>query len=254
MMSPVPEHGPLDLQRLLELRRATSAVARGLEAELRGHLDTLAPLLRPKLLLGDFIAGASAESRPDAESAFRDLTSLYTRVAPKPFRLPARLDKPVPAIRVRLELHPVEDVVVAGSAGRRLVVVSPFAWVIGYPGACGVGALRRMLAGEDARNDEEIRTFVLGSCILHLLVERSPTLGRLFEALRFELGTRTLPDLGELPVPVVRSVVPSMRPDPALMLDAADLAGQSTFSEVIDVERALALEDPLRARLTSALK
>jgi hypothetical protein len=134
------------------------------------------------------------------------------------------------------------------------VVVSPFCWVIGYPGACSLGALRRMLAGEDARNDEEIRLFVLGSCILHLLFERSPFLVRLFEALRFEAGTRTLPDTGELPVPILRSVVPSMRPDPGLMLDAADLAGQSTFSEVIDVERALALEDPLRARLASALR
>jgi hypothetical protein len=191
------------MQRLLELRRATSSVARGLEAELRGHLDTLAPLLRPKLLLGDFIAGASAEARPDAEAAFRDLVALYTRLAPKPFRLPGRLDKPIPAIRVRLELHPVEEVVTAGSSGRRLTVVSPFAWVIGYPGACGVGALRRMLSGEDARNDEEIRTFVLGSCILHLIVERSPALVRLFEALRFQLTTGTLPDLGELPVPVV---------------------------------------------------
>lgn len=253
-MSRVSEPASIGLERLLELRRATSAVASALEAELRGHLETLAPLLRPKLLLGDFIAGASVESRPDAEAAFRDLSALYAKVASKPFRLPTRLDRPLPAIRVRLDLHPVEEIVHAGAAGRRLVVVSPFAWVATYPGACTLGALRRMLVGEDARNDEEIRGFVLGSCILHLLVERSPTLVGLFEALRFSLGTRTLPELGDLPVPILRSAVPSMRPDPRVMLDAADLAGQSTFSEVIDVERALALDDPLRARLTAALQ
>lgn len=247
------EDASITLERLLELRRVTSALASDLEAELRGHLETLAPLLRPKLLLGDFVAGQSAESRPDAQAAFQALTATWSRVAPKPFRLLSRLDSPIPAIRVRLELHPLEDMLEV-APGKRLAIVSPFAWVLTYPGACSPRSLRRMLAGEEARNEDEIRQFVLHGCILQALVERSPGLVALFGALRYRLETRRLDGFGELPVAVIASELPSTRPSARVMLDAADLAGQSSFREVIDVPRAQALADPLRARIDAALQ
>ncbi len=247
------EDASITLERLLELRRVTSALASELESELRGHLETLAPLLRPKLLLGDFIAGQSVESRPDAEAAFQTLSATWARVAPKPFRLLARLDSPIPAIRVRLELHPLEDVVEV-VPGKRLAIVAPFAWAVTYPGASSPRSLRRMLAGEEARNEDEIRQFVLHGCILQALVERSPGLVALLGALRFRLETRRLDGFGELPVAVISSEIPSTRPSLKVMLDAADLAGQSSFREVIDVPKARALADPLRARIETALQ
>jgi hypothetical protein len=247
----VSEDPDITLERLLELRRVTSALASELEADLRGHLETLAPLLRPKLLLGDLIAGQSAESRPDAQAAFQALAATWSRVAPKPFRLLQRLDSPIPAIRVRLELHPLEDVIEV-APGKRLAIVSPFAWVMTYPGACSPRSLRRMLAGEEARNEDEIRQFVLHGCILQALIERSPGLVALFAALRLRLETRRLDGFGELPVAVVASELPSTRPSARVMLDAADLAGQSRFSEVIDLARVPALVDPLRARIDAA--
>ncbi len=247
------EDASITLERLLELRRVTSALASELEAELRGHLETLAPLLRPKVLLGDFIAGQSAESRPDAQAAFQALGDTWARVAPKPFRLLQRLDSPIPAIRVRLELHTLEDVVDV-APGKRLAIASPFTWVLTYPGACSPRSLRRMLAGDEVRNEDEIRQFVLHGCILAALIERSPGLVSLLGALRFRLEARKLDGFGELPIAVVSSEIPSTRPSSRVMLDAADLAGQSSFREVIDVPLARELADPLRARIDAALQ
>lgn len=245
------EDSGITLDRLLKLRRATSAVAGALESELNAHLDTLAPLLRPKLLLGDFIAGESSESRPQAEAAYKELCELFARVAQRPFRLSPNLPRPIPAIRVRLELHPLEEEVTVGS--KKLTVVSPFSWVLSYPGACGLSELRRMLAGQESRTEDEIRNFVLNSCILKAQVERAPKVVRLLNALRFDLEITQLGGLGELPVPVIHSVIRSMRPAPQVMADAAEMAGLSTFGEVIDREVARSLEDPLNARLAAAL-
>lgn len=247
------EDSSITLERLLKLRRATRAVSDQLERELRGYLETLAPLLRPKRLLGDFIAGESTESYPEAEKTFGELQELYRSVAERPFRLRPSLQRPVPAIRVRLEIQPWEEPWQPDDGGRGLRVVSPLAWTLSYPGACSVGSLRRMLAGEEPRNEGEIQQFVLNGCILHLLLERSPGVLRLVRGLRYELETRRAPDLGDLPVPVIQSVVPSARPPAPVMREAADLAGLEQFEAVIDPEASRSLEDPLRALLEKQL-
>ena len=245
------EDAGITLEELLRLRRATQVVADATRAELQGHLDTLAPLLRPKLLLGDFIAGESSEARPQAEAGYRELCERFASVAQRPFRQSPNLPKPLPAIRVRLELHPLEEPV--SVAGKSLTVVYPFAWAFTYPGACSLGELRAMLSGAEERKDDEIRQFLLHCCILSMQLERAPKAVELLGALRYQLGTETLVGLGELRVPVVRSAILSTRPGAQVMADAADMAGQSTFSEVIALERARALEDPLQRRLEEAL-
>ena len=63
------EDPSITLERLLKLRRATRALSDFLEGELRSHLDTIAPLLRPKRLLGNLIAGESTESYHDSDRA-----------------------------------------------------------------------------------------------------------------------------------------------------------------------------------------
>ncbi len=244
----------ITLERLLELRRATAALSDELEKELKGHLETLSPLVRPKRLLGDLIAGESAEAYPEAAKAFEDLQELYGRVAVRPFRLRSSLPRPIPAIRVRLEIYPWEETWFSPGGDRRLGVVSPLAWCLTYPGGCSLRSLRRMLEGGEPRNEAEIHQFVLNGCILHLLLERTPGFGRILAGLRYALETRRVPELGELPIPVLGSVIPSVRPAPQVMLQAAELAGLSRFEEVVDPAALDGLEDPLRARLARALE
>jgi hypothetical protein len=243
----------ITLDRLLKLRRATRALAESLEAELRGHLDTLAPLLRPKRLLGNWIAGESTESHHDSERAFQELQALFNQVCERPFRLRSHLSSPIPAIRVKIELYRWEEAWTAPGGAKKLWVSSPLTWVLGYPGACRFDSLSRMLAGDEPRNEGEIHQFVLNTCILHLVLERTPGVAKLLTDLRYQLEVRRMPQFGALPLVVVRSAIPSVRPSPAVMIDAAELAGPGTFEEVIDSDAALALEDPLRMRAEKLL-
>src|SRR5208283_5257011 len=151
----------ITLERLLKLRRATRALADFLESELRAYLDTVAPLLRPKRLLGNLIQGESTESYYDSDRAFAELQQLWAKVSERPFRLRAHLTSPIPAIRVKLEL----------SRWEKLWVSSPLSWVVSYPGACRLDSLNKMLVGEEQRNEAEMHQFVLNACILNLLLE-----------------------------------------------------------------------------------
>jgi hypothetical protein len=247
------EDSEITLERLRELRRVTRSVSDELEKELRGFLETLAPIVRPKRLLGDLVVGESTESYPDAEKAFAELQEHFRSVSERPFRVRPFLPKPVPAIRVRLEIYPWEELWQPPEGGRRLAVISPFAWTLTYPGACSLRDLRRMLAGEEARDENKIQQFVLNGCILQMLIERTPGLASILAGLRYALEVRRAPDLGAVPIPIVRSVLGSVRPAPRVMVDAAAYAGQDLFEEVIDPRALEGLVDPLRAKLEKHL-
>jgi hypothetical protein len=247
------EDASITLDRLRDLRRVTQAMSEDLEKELRGYLETLAPIVRPKRLLGDLIAGESTETYPDSEKAFQELQELFRRVSERPFRLRPTLPKPIPSIRVRLEIYPWEEVWEPAGGGRGLAIVSPFAWTLTFPGACSLRDLRRMLAGDEARDENKIHQLVLNACILHLLIERTPGLASILAGLRYSVETRRAADLGELPIPVVRSEVGSVRPPAQVMVDAAAFAGQDLFEEVIDPNALETLQDPLRMRLAKHL-
>jgi hypothetical protein len=247
------EDASITLDRLLKLRRATRALSDFLEGELRGHLDTIAPLLRPKRLLGTLIAGESTETYHDSEQVFQELQQLWAEVCERPFRLRSHLSSPIPSIRVKLELSRWEEAWVSPGGGKRLWVSSPLTWVLGYPGGCRLESLIRMLAGEKPRNEGEIHQFVLNSCILHLLLDRTPGISKLLAGLRFPLEVRRTPELGALPLVIVRSAIPSVRPSAQVMEDAAELAGLGTFEEVVDPAASRSLEDPLRARVEKLL-
>jgi hypothetical protein len=247
------EDPSITLDRLLKLRRATRALAEFLEGELRAYLDTVAPLLRPKRLLGNLIQGESTESYYDSDRAFQELQQLWAKVSERPFRLRAHLTSPIPAIRVKLELSRWEELWTAPSGGKKLWVSSPLSWVLSYPGACRLDSLHKMLVGEEQRNEAEMHQFVLNACILHLLLERTPGITKLFAGLRYAVEVRRVAPLGELPLVVVRSAIPSVRPSAQVMIDASELAGLGTFEEVLDAAAAHALKDPLRARVEELL-
>jgi len=242
------ENAEITLQALPGLRRVTRGVAEYLEPRLRGHLDFLAPLLRPKRLLGRLIEGPGAESPGGEEAAFAAVEAAYGEIY-KPLRLHPSVPKPLPSIRPRLALHSWEEVWSAPEGGRRITVVSPLCWSLSYQGDCDPPRLREMLAGEHKRDDEEIRSFALANAILALVLERTPAFAELMTALRFRVEALPLPGCSAMRVPVIRSAVESVRPPGPVMLDAADLAGLSSFEEVIDPQAATRLRDPLRARL-----
>src|SRR5574338_681235 len=124
------------MQSLLVRRKLTRAIADIVRAQMTEHLATLAPLLRPKMVLGDYVEDGSKESTRRSEKAFKDLQALYESVAStKPFNLPRELSLPIRLSGSSgLEITPVDTAypIQFGSDLRTIMVRSPLTWTLTY--------------------------------------------------------------------------------------------------------------------------
>src|SRR5262245_13272890 len=124
-------------QSLLVLRKLTRAIAEAARTEVTGHLTTLAPLLRPQTVLGDFILGGVKENTRRAEQALKEVKETYEAVAPaKPFNLRRELTTPFNFTNPGLELTPVDYThhAVVTNGTRAIAVRAPLTWTVSYSG------------------------------------------------------------------------------------------------------------------------
>ena len=138
----------LNTKRLLVLRKLTRAVADLLRGQLKDYLTTLAPVLRPRSILGEHVESDVKEFVKGAEAAFKDLQVLYARVAAaRPFNLAAELKSPLEVVSAVPEITPVEYAHAARTPGqsKTIMIASPLKWVLSY-GSFGPRQLRELLA------------------------------------------------------------------------------------------------------------
>src|SRR5262245_51294366 len=244
----------LTTQKLLELRKVTRAIADSLRGEVLEILGTLAPLLRPKSLLGSYIQGGPKESVRGADRALKDLQNIYDSVAStRPFNLP-ELRTPLPVDSSALEITPFEYTHSAKSKrqSREITITSPLRWVLGFSGF----SLEKLREGLENGDPTEFRAqeFVLNFLIVHVGVSLQKGVSQLFEALRFPVSVHAAPEFGKLPITVISSVVPTIRPSDDTILESAEISGMPAFEEVVDLDAILQLKDPLRDRLTDLIR
>src|SRR5579863_8031272 len=113
-----PDHmdGRDGVQSLLVLRKLTRAITDAVRVQMTEYLKALAPLLRPKAILGDYVLGGSKEPSRKSDKAFADLQKLYETVAlAKPYNLPRELTPPLSFSSVGLEITPLDYYHVAQS-------------------------------------------------------------------------------------------------------------------------------------------
>src|SRR5690349_11383791 len=121
------------IQRLLALRKLTRAIAELLRGQMAEYFTALAPLFRPRTVLGEYVQGSAKESAKGADAAFKELQTLYNAIAPaKPFALSKELRLPLEVSGAALELAPVEYSHPATAAGqsKTVTVTSPLKWVL----------------------------------------------------------------------------------------------------------------------------
>jgi hypothetical protein len=246
---------PFDMARLLELRRLTRRVDDVVRVEAREHLATLAPLLRPQTVLGDFVQGGEKQSVRGADRVWKELVTLYDGIAGKsPFGLARELKPPLHIPGTTLEMAPVQYVheARAGAHPTPVVVTRPFEWVVSYS-AHGPQRARDLLADRN-RDAEELQRLIALALALNLAVARQAGVAKLFATLRLPLQARRVGEFGDLPLTVMVSVVPSLRPPDDVLVQSTEMTGERVFQEVVDPAGIERLEDPLRARLLSALR
>jgi hypothetical protein len=235
---------------LLVLRKLTRAIADTVRAQMTEYLATLAPLLRPKMVLGDYVEDGSKESTRRSEKAFKELQALYESVAStKPFSLPKELTLPLRLAGSGLEITPVDTahVIASGSDTRTIMVRSPLTWTLTYSGYAPT-RLPELLKAKLQTGDELAR-FVVSYLLLHVVTTNSPGLMSVFDALHFPITTTTLPEFGPLPITRIGVAISTTRPSDAVILQSAELTGMDAFEEVVNVQDLSQLRDPLKHRL-----
>jgi len=242
---------PDSMQSLLTLRKLTRAIADVVRSQMTDYLATLAPLLAPKVVLGDYVLGGAKESPRKAEKAFKELQALYETVAAtKPFNLPRELTTPINfSAAAGLEITPVDypHAVQAGSSSRTIMVRSPLTWTLTYAGFAP-GRLPDLLKTK-LRPGDELLQFVLSYLLMNVVTTNSPGLMQTLAALHFPISTTTLPDYPNLPITRISTDVSTMRPADSVVIESAELTGMDAFEEVVKIADLSALRDPFRERL-----
>src|SRR5262245_36366688 len=189
------------IQSLLALRKLTRAITDVVRVQMTEYLKTLAPLMRPKALLGEYVQGGVKEPSRKADKAFADLQALYEKVAgTKPYNLPRELSVPLNLTTVGLEITPLDYVhaAQAGTETRKIKVRRPLTWVLTYTDF-PPNRLQELLDAK-ARSIEELQRFVLNYLVLHLVTTSEPGLMQVFDALHFPLTATKSKEFGELPI------------------------------------------------------
>jgi hypothetical protein len=252
-------------KRLLALRKLTRAVADLLRERTTQYVNTISPLLRPRVALGEPADAGTKDPLQIADKTFKELQSLYEQVATAhPYSLRRDLKPPLDIVSWNVELWPVEYIHHARAEGaeKNVRVVSPLKWVIGFSGISRGDMTRtnfsprrlRELLADRARDAEELRQLVLHYLVMHLAVARAPGLSKLLGDLHLKLASEQFSEFGALPVPCVRSEISTLRPPDDVLIEHTEIAGTDTFEEVVRVEDVVALRDPVRDRLVELAK
>jgi len=238
-----------NIQSLLALRKLTRAITDAVRVQMSDYLRTLTPLVRPQVVLGEYVQGGQKDTGRKTDKVFKDLSALYESVAPtKPFFLQRELSTPLDFPRVGLEITPLDYVHVAqdGGSGRRIKVRCPLTWVLTYSDFPPT-RLQELLDNK-SRDAGEVQRFVLSYLLLHLALQ-DPSLQQLFEALHFPITTTKEAQFGALPITRIGLPVTTARPSDAVVIESAELTGMDAFEEVVNVDDIKQLADPFRDRL-----
>lgn len=242
-------------EQLPRLHSVTAEVQKICRGQLRAYLDALAPLFRPRRVLGNHMEGAGKESVVSADQNFNELREMYFKACSRPFDLRKELPSPLESVGTQIGLHEWEYAydVRTERESRTITVVSPLTWVLAYPSTYTLSMMRQVTAGKQERDAEGVRSFVLRACLMRLLFAKLPDLATLFEGLRYHVELRKSPQLGDLPLVTVSAAVRTVRPADDLLLTATGMSGRTGFEEVIDEDQAAHITDPLQADILKVL-
>jgi hypothetical protein len=256
MNDPANPAGSLNIEQLLHLRALTEDVSKFCQKQLRGYLDTVAMLFRPRRILGEFIEGGERGSVGGSDRTLAELRDIYKKVALRPFDLRPELNPPLESIAEQMQLDEWEYVheTKTDRGWQSIKVTSPLTWVLAYHSPYSLSMVRQVLAGKEERDPEQVKAFVLRACILHLHFTKFPAIAELLAGLRYRVEVRHSPEMGELPLVTISAPLATMRPPDNLVTMAAGLAGGASFAEVLDLRTVKDLQDPFRQEIGTILR
>ena len=106
-----------------------------ISAQVRDHLQTLSFLVRPRALLGDYVASPSKEPARNADAAFAEFKTLYEAILPsRPFGFRKEIVTPMVNLSHVPEITPWEYTHLAQSdrGEKSIAITSPLKWVLHF--------------------------------------------------------------------------------------------------------------------------
>lgn len=240
--------------RLLMLRRLTRAMAELLRGQMKEYLSTLAPLMHPKTVLGNYVGSSAYEVSRTGEKAFNELREHYQAlVKSRVFNLPAEFSTPLELINSQLEMTPVDyqHVVTNGVESKTVTITSPLKWALSFAGFSP--AKGRLLLREKLGVNDSVQQFVLHTLMMHAVVARQNGIAQILEALHFPLSVEASAEFGNLPVCYISSSISTTRVPDEVIIESTEISGTDAFEELVNVEDVGRLRDPLKERLTSLI-
>jgi hypothetical protein len=246
----------LNVEQLLQLHSLTKDVSKFCQKQLRGYLDTIAILFRPRRILGEAIEGGEKESVGGSDRNVSELRELYRKVALRPFDLRPELSVPLESISTQMQLHEWEYLheTKTDRGWQSIKVTSPLTWVLAYSSPYSLSMVRQVLTGQEKGKPDDVRAFVVRACVLHLQFTKFPAIAELFAGLRYRVEVRQSPQMGELPLVTISAPLATVRPPDNLVTIASGLTGGTSFAEVLDLGSVQNLQDPFRQEIVSILK
>jgi hypothetical protein len=240
----------LDNKEFLQLRQSTDKIAAVLTQRLKDHLTTLRPLFTPRKLLGTYIKSASMEEVNSSDRAFAKLQEQYGIICDDPFKLPKKLQTPLPAISNFLESTPYQyTLALGGDSTREVKITAPTRFILSFQSECPLNRLRAMLSGAEGRQPDDMRQALISYLALVIFLEQFPSLTNLLKDLRYTVEIEKFADLGGLPAVILTAPLETFLPPDEFITEITQLSGIPAFQEIISVDAVQNMPDPLRDAL-----
>lgn len=242
-------------ERLLALRKLTRAMAELLRGQMKDYISTLAPLMHPKTVLGNYVGSQAYEVSRTGEKGINELRELYQAlVQTRLFNLPPEFSTPLELINPQLEMTPVEykHVATSGSQSKSISVTSPLKWALSFAGFSL--AKGRALLGEKHSRNDALQQFILHALMMHAVVSRQTGIGQILEALHFPLSIERSEEFGNLPICYISSSVSTTRLPDEVIIESTEISGMDAFEEIVNIEDVARLRDPLKENLINLIR
>lgn len=245
----------IEFSTLMNHRRLTTAVAEVLKKRLLAYLDTFAPLLRPRTILGDLTRG-STEKIKGAGDAFEAIKESYLKIAGhRVFDLPKVLEPPIGITSAEPELSPLQYSYEASSNGQSkiLTVTSPTKWRLTYRGLNEV-RLKSLLAQHSDTVSNELAETLLHFSLIESVVRRQAGVKNLLSDLGYSVEIEEVAEYGSLPMVNVSCQVGTDRPSDELLIQVSEVSGSPSFDELIRIGDIENMELPVKHELLQELR
>lgn len=242
---------PLDIPRLIALRKLTAPIAAYFEKQLTDYLSHLAPLLHPTSLLGELIRYSKVPVK-QADQAFQALGKLYQSViTTKPFNSSiSTLMAPVDVFGSTVEFSRASYLYnpQADPEKREITISSPLRWVLHYKGY-DPEHLTSLIASLGRGDDAELKSCLLHFLVLNLIMRKPIGAAPLLAALRLTVSSGHLSEFGNLPFQFVNCPIRTVLPSDDIIIQTVELSGSSRFEEVVCLDDIKGLSDKMKEEL-----